>query len=370
MADLLRRSFASCERPAPRCCWRLPVWTRPSSRLTRDSLDVLDAVQRRVLWLATSIVHHANRVRSTPSGVKVGGHQASSASMVSIMSALYFEHLRAPDRVSVKPHAAPVLHAINYLLGRLDRAYLTELRAFGGLQSYPSRAQGPRPGRLLDGLGGDRRDRDDLERARAPLRRRPLRGAAGRTPRRAARRRRARRGRDLGGARRSRGPAPRRGAVDRRPQPPVAGPRRARHRRGPHRRDVRRRRLADDHGQVRAPAARAVRARRRARRCASASTRCPTRSTSGCCAAPPPSCASGCRATAPPRTTSGASSPTSTTPSSSRRSATSAATTSPTCATPSRARTPTTPGRRSSSPTRSRPGAWPPRATPPTTPRC
>jgi pyruvate dehydrogenase E1 component len=112
---------------------------------TPDSLDVLDAVQRRVLWLATSIVHHANRVRSTPSGVKVGGHQASSASMVSIMSALYFEHLRAPDRVSVKPHAAPVLHAINYLLGRLDPAYLTELRAFGGLQSYPSRAKDPDP---------------------------------------------------------------------------------------------------------------------------------------------------------------------------------------------------------------------------------
>ncbi len=110
-----------------------------------DSLEVLDAVQRRVLWLAMSIVHHANRVRRTSSGVKVGGHQASSASMVSIMSALYFEHLRAPDRVSVKPHAAPVLHAINYLLGRLDPAYLTELRAFGGLQSYPSRAKDPDP---------------------------------------------------------------------------------------------------------------------------------------------------------------------------------------------------------------------------------
>ncbi len=109
------------------------------------SMDALEAVQRRVLWLAMSIVHHANKVRDTPSGVKVGGHQASSASMVSIMSALYFEHLRAPDRVSVKPHAAPVLHAINYLLGRLDERYLTELRAFGGLQSYPSRAKDPDP---------------------------------------------------------------------------------------------------------------------------------------------------------------------------------------------------------------------------------
>jgi pyruvate dehydrogenase E1 component len=109
------------------------------------SLEVLEAVQRRVLWLAVSMVHHANRVRTSSSGVKVGGHQASSASMVSIMSALYFEHLRAPDRVSVKPHAAPVLHAINYLLGRLDERYLTELRAFGGLQSYPSRAKDPDP---------------------------------------------------------------------------------------------------------------------------------------------------------------------------------------------------------------------------------
>jgi pyruvate dehydrogenase E1 component len=108
-------------------------------------IDVLEALQRRVLWLAMSIVHHANKVRRTPSGVKVGGHQASSASVVSIMTALYFEHLRAPDRVSVKPHAGPVLHAINYLLGRLDERYLTELRAFGGLQSYPSRAKDPDP---------------------------------------------------------------------------------------------------------------------------------------------------------------------------------------------------------------------------------
>src|SRR5713226_3927441 len=85
-------------------------------------IDVLESLQRRVLWLAMSIVHHANKVRRTPSGVKVGGHQASSASVVSIMTALYFEYLRAPDRVSVKPHAGPVLHAINYLLGRLDQS--------------------------------------------------------------------------------------------------------------------------------------------------------------------------------------------------------------------------------------------------------
>lgn len=110
-----------------------------------DELAVLDAVQQRVLWLATSIVHHANKVRETPSGVKVGGHQASSASMVSIMSSLYFHHLRGPDRVSVKPHAAPVMQAISYLLGTLDERYLTQLRAFGGLQSYPSRTKDPYP---------------------------------------------------------------------------------------------------------------------------------------------------------------------------------------------------------------------------------
>ena len=109
------------------------------------ALRTLDEVQRRVLWLATSIIHHANRVRQTDSGVKVGGHQASCASMVSIMTALYFAHLRAPDRVSVKPHASPVLHAINYLLGRLDPAYLTQLRSYGGLQSYPSRSKDPDP---------------------------------------------------------------------------------------------------------------------------------------------------------------------------------------------------------------------------------
>ncbi|HEY7629349.1 MAG TPA: transketolase C-terminal domain-containing protein [Thermoleophilaceae bacterium] len=127
---------------------------QPASQTTRDALTTLETVQDRVLWLATSIVHHANRVRKTESGVKVGGHQASSASMVSIMSALWFEHLRAPDRVSVKPHASPVLHAIEYLLGRLDRDYLTTLRAFGGLQSYPSRLKDPLPADFSTGSVG------------------------------------------------------------------------------------------------------------------------------------------------------------------------------------------------------------------------
>ncbi|UGT61832.1 transketolase-like TK C-terminal-containing protein [Nocardia asteroides] len=107
--------------------------------------DALESIERRLLWLSTSIVHHANRVRPNPTGLKVGGHQASCASMVSIMTALWFDQLRAGDRVSVKPHASPVLHGINYLLGELDEKYLTTLREFGGLQSYPSRTKDPDP---------------------------------------------------------------------------------------------------------------------------------------------------------------------------------------------------------------------------------
>ena len=110
-----------------------------------DPLVVLRAIEQRVLWLSTAIVDHAKRVRANTSGVKVGGHQASSASMVTIMTSLWFEHLQQGDRVSVKPHASPVLHAINYLLGELDETYLTRLRAFGGLQSYPSRSKDPDP---------------------------------------------------------------------------------------------------------------------------------------------------------------------------------------------------------------------------------
>jgi pyruvate dehydrogenase E1 component len=117
----------------------------PSQQPGTPDLDTLRSIERRVLWLATAIVHHANRVRENRSGVKVGGHQASSASMVSLMCALWFSELRAEDRVSVKPHASPVLHAINYLLGRLDRPFLETLRAFGGLQSYPSRTKDPDP---------------------------------------------------------------------------------------------------------------------------------------------------------------------------------------------------------------------------------
>jgi pyruvate dehydrogenase E1 component len=119
-----------------------------------DELATLGQIERRVLWLATSMVDSANRVRRDPSGLKIGGHQASSASMVSIMTALCFAQLTSADRVSVKPHASPVLHAIEYLLGRLDERYLSTLRQFGGLQSYPSRTKDPVPADYSTGSVG------------------------------------------------------------------------------------------------------------------------------------------------------------------------------------------------------------------------
>jgi pyruvate dehydrogenase E1 component len=118
---------------------------RAPSEANAELLSVLERVQRRVLWLAALMVHHANHVRPNPDGTKVGGHQASSASMVSILTALYFHHLSRGDRVAVKPHASPVFHAIQYLLGNLPRRYLTTLRAYGGLQAYPSRTKDPDP---------------------------------------------------------------------------------------------------------------------------------------------------------------------------------------------------------------------------------
>lgn len=108
-----------------------------------DIARTLTAVRDRVLWLSTAIVDAANRRPPNGEHLKVGGHQASSASMVDIMVAWWFHELTMLDRVSVKPHASPVLHAINYLLGDLDPRYLSELRAKGGLQSYPSRLKDP-----------------------------------------------------------------------------------------------------------------------------------------------------------------------------------------------------------------------------------
>jgi len=116
---------------------------RPLRASASGTDEVLDEIAQRVLWLATSIIDRANRGRTNPDGVKIGGHQSSSASMTGIMTALWFSTLRSIDRVSVKPHASPVLHAINYLLGDLDVAHLDTLRSYGGLQPYPSRTKDP-----------------------------------------------------------------------------------------------------------------------------------------------------------------------------------------------------------------------------------
>ncbi len=104
-------------------------------------LELLRQLERKVLWLSSWMIHNANHLRENDDGLKVGGHQASSASLVTIMTALYFAVLRPEDRVAVKPHASPVFHAIQYLLGNQTRQKLIDFRAFGGTQSYPSRTK-------------------------------------------------------------------------------------------------------------------------------------------------------------------------------------------------------------------------------------
>ncbi|PIE09583.1 MAG: transketolase [Rhodobacterales bacterium] len=104
-------------------------------------LTHLKTVEQRLLWLSHWMIHHANHVRPKVDGIKVGGHQASSASMVSIMTALYFSALKPEDRVAVKPHASPIFHAIQYLMGNQTREKMENFRGYGGVQSYPSRTK-------------------------------------------------------------------------------------------------------------------------------------------------------------------------------------------------------------------------------------
>jgi pyruvate dehydrogenase E1 component len=106
-----------------------------------DRLHLLQQLERKLLWLSSWMIHHANHIRPNRDGLKVGGHQASSASVISIMAALYFEIARPQDRIAVKPHAGPVFHAINYLFGRQTREKMQGLRQLGGVQSYPSRTK-------------------------------------------------------------------------------------------------------------------------------------------------------------------------------------------------------------------------------------
>ncbi len=106
-----------------------------------SKLDHLKTVEQLLLWHSHWMIHHANHIRPKADGIKVGGHQASSASMVSIMTALYFSALRPEDRVAVKPHASPVFHAAQYLMGNQTREKMENFRGYGGVQSYPSRTK-------------------------------------------------------------------------------------------------------------------------------------------------------------------------------------------------------------------------------------
>ncbi|QAY75360.1 transketolase [Sphingosinicella sp. BN140058] len=112
-----------------------------STTRSAPDLEALRLLDDRLRWLSAWTIHNANHLRPSPDGLKVGGHQASCASMTAIMAALYFHALGPNDRVAVKPHAGPVLHAIHYLLGNQSRAQLEAFRGLGGAQSYPSRTK-------------------------------------------------------------------------------------------------------------------------------------------------------------------------------------------------------------------------------------
>ncbi|TPN86603.1 transketolase [Mesorhizobium sp. CU2] len=109
--------------------------------MDREELELLAALEKKVLWLSTWTIHNANHIRANEDGLKVGGHQSSSASLATIMTALYFSILRPEDRVAVKPHASPVFHAIQYLFGNQSRENLQNFRGYKGAQSYPSRTK-------------------------------------------------------------------------------------------------------------------------------------------------------------------------------------------------------------------------------------
>src|SRR6476661_5680558 len=115
--------------------------SKTAKAITPADLAMLGELERKALWLAAWTIHHANHVRENVDGIKVGGHQASSASLVTVLTALYFHVLRPQDRVAVKPHASPVFHAIQYLLGRQTREKLENFRGYQGAQSYPSRTK-------------------------------------------------------------------------------------------------------------------------------------------------------------------------------------------------------------------------------------
>src|SRR5882724_4059769 len=134
---MLSQYWAACRRKLRFLASALPLKSAHTEPLGSTAmateparLELLSALARKVLWLSSWTIHHANHIRPNVDGLKVGGHQASSASLVTIMSALYFSVLRPEDRVAVKPHASPVFHAIQYLFGHQTREKLENFRGY------------------------------------------------------------------------------------------------------------------------------------------------------------------------------------------------------------------------------------------------
>src|ERR1041385_7840703 len=132
----------------------MPETTIDKPIAVSGDLAILGELERKVLWLASWTIHSANHLRESVDGLKVGGHQASSASLATIMTALYFRNLRPQDRVAVKPHASPNFHAIQYLLGKQSRDKLEQFRGYKGAQSYPSRTKDADDVDFSTGSGG------------------------------------------------------------------------------------------------------------------------------------------------------------------------------------------------------------------------
>ena len=176
--------------------------SRKPQAVPAEKLALLRALEKKVLWLSTWMIHNANHLRPSRDGLKVGGHQASSSSVATLMTALYLDVLRPQDRVAVKPHAAPVFHALQYLLGHQTRDKLERFRAFGGAQAYPSRSKDGDYRRFFDGLGRAWGRGDAVRVAGAGLLAASRDGAERRAARpddRAGRRRGTRRGQHLRG---------------------------------------------------------------------------------------------------------------------------------------------------------------------------
>ena len=168
-------------------------------KTSAPDLDALRLLDERLRWLSAWTIHNANHLRESPDGLKVGGHQASCASMTAIMAALYFHALGPNDKVAVKPHAGPVLHAIHYLLGTPDPRAAREFPRLRRHAELSEPDQGQDPGRFLDRLGRPRGGGHRLRQPGPGLSRRPRRDGAGRdgADGRPDGRRRARRGQYL-----------------------------------------------------------------------------------------------------------------------------------------------------------------------------